>query len=91
MGSSWVSSREVTWGPAGSFREPVPSMPQLTHRLPTCSSDGRAKGRRDLGSGSPAQLQAAHLSPGLLIFLSCTNGFAILKFAAQEGQVALVI
>ena len=91
MGSPRESPREVTWGPAGSSRELVPSMPDPAHRLPTCSSDCREKARLDLGSVLPSQPQAAHLTPGLLIFLSRMNRFAAPNFVTQEGQVDLVI
>lgn len=61
-GSFRVSSGEVTWGPAGRSRKLVPSMPDLAHRLPTCSSDCRGKARLDLGSVLPSWPRAAHLT-----------------------------
>lgn len=83
MGSSMVSSKEVTWGPAGSSRELVPSLSDLARRLPTGSSDCREKVRLDLGLVLPSQPQAACLIPGLLVVFSHVNRFVVLKFAAR--------
>lgn len=91
MGSHRESSREVTWGPAGSRRELVASRPDLVHGLPTCSSGCREKARLDLGWMLPSSPRPTHLTRGLLIFLSYVGRVAALRFAAQGGQVDLFI